>query len=271
MLPKLTHSLPTPKRKPTAVTPSHSVDIVVCIHNALADVRLCLQSIIDHTPEPYQLLLVNDGSDHATTQFLADFKNVHPQRILLEHPTAQGYTKAANRGLRAASADYVVLLNSDTVVPRLWLQPLLECAESDPTTGIVGPLSNAASWQSVPERFDNQGDWMINPLPPGYQVNDMAELVYLASPKRFPRVPFVNGFCFVLKRSVIDRIGYLDEEHFPYGYGEENDYCLRAAAAGFSLAIADHAYVYHAKSKSYSHEHRLSAGYRRGSRAPKQA
>jgi len=61
----------------------------------------------------------------------------------------------------------------------------------------------------------------------------------------------VNGFCFLVTRSVIDAIGFLDEESFPRGYGEENDYCVRAAGAGFALAIADDAYVYHAVSRSF--------------------
>ena len=48
----------------------------------------------------------------------------------------------------------------------------------------------------------------------------------------------------------------MDEENFPIGYGEENDYCIRAADAGFTLAIADDAYVFHAKSKSFGHSRR---------------
>ena len=71
------------------------------------------------------------------------------------------------------------------------------------------------------------------------------------SERQFPRVPFLNGFCLLISRAVIDQIGYLDEESFPRGYGEENDYCIRAHDAGFLLAIADHCFVYHAKSKSF--------------------
>lgn len=241
----------------TVETALVTVDIVVCIHNALDAVQACLGSLTENTPEPYRLFLVNDGSDQETRHWLIQFQTTHAHCLLFENLTAQGYTKAANRGLRATNADYVVLLNSDTVLPRGWLRLLLECADSNPTIGIVGPLSNAASWQSVPECFDSQGNWLINKLPVGYNVNEMADLVHQVSPKRLPRTPFVNGFCFMIKRKAIDRIGYLDEEHFPQGYGEENDYCLRAANAGFSLAIADHAYVYHAKSKSYTHERRL--------------
>lgn len=73
----------------------------------------------------------------------------------------------------------------------------------------------------------------------------------------FPRVQLVNGFCLCIKRAVIDRIGLLDEDSYPKGYNEENDYCFRATDAGFDLAIATNTYVYHAKSKSYTSEKRL--------------
>jgi GT2 family glycosyltransferase len=233
-----------------------TIDIVVCVHNALEDVTCCLNSIIENTPQEYTLYVVNDGSDEETTEFLRDFCSRYPATVLLENEQAGGYTKAANRGMRACSSEYVVCLNSDTLVPRLWLSSIVECGESDPSIGIVGPLSNAASWQSVPERFDDSGDWAVNELCNGLDVNQMAELVYEVSEKRFPRVDFVNGFCFAVKGAVFDAIGYLDEEAFPEGYGEENDYCLRAADAGFRLAIADQGYVYHSKSKSYSHDKR---------------
>lgn len=248
----------------TARVPAKSVDIVVCVHNALDDVRRCLHSVVANTPTGiYRLLIVNDGSDAACTLWLRKFASRH-QAILLESETAQRYTKAANRGLRASDADYVILLNSDTIVPAGWLPPLIECGESDPAIGIVSPLSNAASYQSVPDVRDDTGDWAINALPEGFSVDDMAHAVARLSGCVFPRVPFLNGFCYAIKRAVIEKIGYLDEETFPNGYAEENDYSLRTAAAGFQLAIADNAYVYHAKSKSYSHEMRRtlsSKGY----------
>ncbi|RMF23503.1 MAG: glycosyltransferase family 2 protein, partial [Cyanobacteria bacterium J083] len=235
---------------------SLKVDIVVCVHNALDDVKLCLDSVEKNTFRQYNLVIINDGSNQATTQYLRQFAEQRQHCVLIENSAAQGYTKAANQGLQASQGDYVVLLNSDTIVSRLWLERLLECAESESNIGIVGPLSNAASWQSVPELFDEQGGWAINSLPEGCSIDDWAEIVNLVSQKLFPRVPFINGFCFLIKRSLIEKIGYLDEVSFPKGYGEENDYCLRAANAGFELAIADHAYVYHAKSKSYGHQQR---------------
>lgn len=247
---------PVPRESPESkARVSPSTDVVICVHNALEDVRRCLESVAANTPEEVALYLVNDGSDAPTSQYLAEFASRRAPCVLLENASPKGYTRAANAGLRASGAEYVVLLNSDTIVPSKWLERLVECGESDPAIGIIGPLSNAASWQSVPE-ISAGGDWAVNPLPAGYSVDAMARLVESCSEKRFPRVPFINGFCFVVKRSLLETVGYLDEESFPEGYGEENDYSLRAADAGFEIAVADHAYVYHAKSKSYSHERR---------------
>ncbi len=233
-------------------------DVIVCVRNALDDVRNCLSSLVLHSSSRlHQLILVNDGSDEPTSAYLRRFGGGEsPLRtLLLESLQATGYTQAANRGLTATEADYAILLNSDTIVTPGWIERLIECGETDPAIGIVGPLSNAASWQSVPRRFSETGDWAVNDL-------DTASLARIACAystshePQYPRVPIVNGFCFAIKRKVIDAIGLFDENSFPKGYGEENDYCFRVVKAGFALAIADDCYVFHAKSKSYSHETR---------------
>ena len=229
-----------------------SVDVVVCVHNALAYVKQCLDSVLSKSTVKFRLIVVNDGSDQRTTEWLQSLVSRTESTDLIETEGGPiGYTRAANVGLRAATGDYVVLLNSDTIVPRLWLECLLECMTSDDRIGVVGPLSNAATWQSVPDCVDGRGGWAVNKLPPGYNVDEFAELVFGVSERRFPRVGFLNGFCLMLRRDVISQVGYLDEKSFPRGYGEENDLCLRALDAGFYLAVADHCFVYHAKSKSF--------------------
>jgi GT2 family glycosyltransferase/glycosyltransferase involved in cell wall biosynthesis/polysaccharide pyruvyl transferase WcaK-like protein len=237
-----------------------AADVVICVHDALDDVQRCLDSVVRNTSARHHLIIVDDGSDEECASFLREFSEGWPQITLLRNEQPRGYTKSANQGLRQASSNLVVMLNSDSIVPYRWLERLIECAESDAQIGLVGPLSNAASYQSVPERIDPSGDWATNPIPPGWDVDQVAAGLETISNRAFPRVPFLNGFCLVIKRAVIDAIGYFDEERFPQGFGEENDYCLRAAAAGFDLAIADHAYVYHAKSRSYSHERRRELG-----------
>lgn len=236
--------------------PIKSVDIVVCIHNALADVQRCLDALVVRTDPAHRIILIDDGSEDECRDAVKRFGEHHPRCRLMRNQTALGYTKAANQGLRASTADLVVLLNSDTIVTFSWLERIIECAASSTEIGIVGPLSNAAAYQSVPERFDADGEFTENPLPSGWSPEQIADVIATVSVRSFPRVPFVNGFCFAIKRRVIEKIGYFDDGSFPYGYGEEDDYCLRATAAGFQLAIADHAYVYHAKSRSYPRERR---------------
>lgn len=228
-----------------------SLCVVICIHNAPDYVEICIESVLKHTHGTYDLILVNDGSKPTTTHIVNQFVKAHDHVRLIHHHTAQGYTKAANAGLRASTADYTVLLNSDTIVSPDWADKLIDCAQSAPEVGIVGPLSNAATYQSVPFVFDDNGTWKQNILPADITVASYAKAVAGVSLKTYPRVPVANGFCFCVSRKVIDTIGYLDEETFPKGYGEENDYCLRAADAGFEIAIADDAYVYHATSKSF--------------------
>jgi tetratricopeptide (TPR) repeat protein len=244
------------KFSPVSKSTVDRVDIVLCVHNAFEDVKECLTSIRRHTKVDYRLLIVDDGSQAETRDFLKSWVQEDSVATLFRNETARGYTKAANIGLRASKGDYIILLNSDTIVTPGWLEKLIECANSQKNIGIVGPLSNCASWQSIPEIFDKKGGWMINNIPEGYSLETLSDIVANVSDKAFPCVNFVNGFCYMIKRAVIDAIGWLDEESFPYGYGEENDFSIRARKAGFKLAIADHAYVYHSKSKSFGHERR---------------
>lgn len=232
-------------------------DIAVCVHNALEDVRMCLTSFVKNTDSRHKLILVDDGSSNETRIYLERFAESLPGCELIRNENAKGYTRAANQCLHASSNAYVILLNSDTIVTQNWVEKLIECGEDDPRTGVVGPLSNAASWQSVPELFDEDGDWEINKLPEHFSPLDMSLLVEQISEKRFPKTPFINGFCYAIKRQLIEAIGFLDEDTFPRGYGEENDYSIRARKAGFLLAIADHTYIYHFKSRSYSHNRRI--------------
>ena len=128
---------------------------------------------------------------------------------------------------------------------------MLACARSAPGIAFVGPLSNAASYQSVPKLYDAARKWKTNRLPEGMTAEDMAAIVRKVSPKSYPHVPLLNGFCTLMKRSVFIELGGLNPAAFPAGYGEENDLCLRAGKAGAKLAVADDVYVYHVKSASF--------------------
>ena len=237
-----------------------SVDIVIPVHNALELLSTCVASVLKHRDtKHHRLILVDDGSDSPTAGFLKTTAKDQPHCVLLRSNAATGFTKAANRGLRESTADVVIVLNSDTEVPSRWAEKISEVIFNTPGVGIVGPLSNAASYQSIPRQQPNEkerlaGQTPINELPLGMTLEDVNQWLETNNDETPVRVPMVHGFCFAIRRDVINDIGVFDEEAFPQGFGEEDDYCIRAVDAGWSLAIATHAYVWHQKSGSYSSE-----------------
>lgn len=243
------------RRDAAAVSPGRPpVDIVVCVHDALEEVSACLDSVIAGRGDDDRIVIVDDASGPATAGFLEAFAEANPRVTRLRHaPPARGYCKSANAGMRAATAGFVLLLNSDTVLPRAGIDKLLAVAGSHPAVGIVGPMSNAASFQSLPEIAGTAAQTAVNALPEGCTVDDMDEACASWSCSgAYPSVPLVHGFCQLIRRTVIEATGGFDEDAFPNGYGEENDLCLRAARLGFDLKIATDCYVFHSKSASYA-------------------
>jgi len=231
------------------------IDIVICVHNAHEDIVMCLKSVKSARKANInqKLIIVDDASDEITAKYLRKFTQANSWATLVRNNKAVGYSKAANLGLKKSTGDLVILLNSDTIVTKNWAEKLADAIDSTPGSGIVGPVSNAAGHQSIPNIKGKDGQTAINKLPPGINPNEMNKYCEEWSPiDILPQVPLVHGFCIGIARSVIDAIGYFDVRNFPRGYGEENDYCLRAMDKGFGLVVATHTYVYHAKTKSYS-------------------
>ena len=125
----------------------------------------------------YEIILVDDGSDNDTRQYVEKYVELTGCK-LHRNEEALGYTKSANIGLRMSKSDYVILLNSDTIVTDSWAEKMLNCFERHKAAGIVSPLSNAASYQSVPEIRDSMtGDWKINTLRNGMTIDMMGLIV----------------------------------------------------------------------------------------------
>ncbi len=245
----ISYSDPVPQHK-------DSIDVIVCVHNALEDVKHCLDSVLAYTAQPYKIIIADDGSDAATEDYLKDFKKKNPDTVLLRNDEAKGYTLAANIGMRASTSTFLVLLNSDTIVSPGWIDRLYRAMNLDNSIAVVGPLANTASWQSIPQLTDN-GDWANNSLPQGVSVEKMAELVAEYSGYLFPEVPLLNGFCLMIRQDALEKVGLFDEETFGQGYGEEDDFNLRVGNAGLKKVVADDTYIFHAQSKSYSSEKRM--------------
>jgi GT2 family glycosyltransferase len=243
--------MPMPAQRIIASAAMPFVQIVIPVFNAGADVDELVASLITHGEGSFELLFADDGSEGFTAQRLQRWTQVDPRIRLLRSDVNLGYTRNINRALQSTVASHVVLLNSDTIVTKGWLRRMFEAMATSPDVGAVGPLSNAASWQSVPIARDNNGQWSSNPLIGGIDIDTLADAVARVSEMAFPAVPLLNGFCTLFRRDALEAVGWFDDDTFPEGYGEENDLCIRLGQAGWLLRIADHAYVHHKKSRSF--------------------
>ncbi|MCJ2063827.1 glycosyltransferase, partial [Methylobacterium sp. J-088] len=207
---------------------------------------------------PFTLLAVNDRSPEP--QLTADLMALAARGLfhLVENETNLGFVRSVNRALSLRQGRAVVLLNSDAQVFGDWLDRLVAHAEpADPTTprvGSVTPLSNNATICSYP-RFNANNTMPLEIAPP-----ELDRLAAATNPGRSLPVPTGVGFCMYMTAHALDIVGELDAEAFGRGYGEENDWCLRAEKAGFRNLMAEDVYVYHAGQISFGAEGGGGAG-----------
>lgn len=226
------------------MTPSQGIDIIIPVYNAFDDLVKCIDSIKAHTDlNVHRLVLINDASpDHRIAPYLDSLAD---SNILVFHNQDNlGFSGNINKGIAISNRD-VLLLNSDTIVTRDWLNKILICSQSDETIGTVTPLSNNATLCSVPDFCQE------NQLPQEFSLEEYAALVESVSLKLYPSIPVANGFCMFIKRKLIDAIGLFDAETFGRGYGEENDFCYRAEQAGYRHVMCDDTYIYHTGTSSF--------------------
>ena len=219
--------------------------IVIPVHDGGEVVLACLRSVLASLPAQTRVLVVDDGSsDPALAAALDDL--VRGRKIALRrHPRALGFPAAANAGILAATGRDVVLLNSDTLVPPGWLERLREAAYASREIGTVTPLSNDASILSYP------GPAGTNPRPDQAATNRLDRLAERANGGSVADIPVGVGFCLYLRRDCLNSIGSFRADVFAQGYGEENDFCLRARRLGWRNVALTGLFVGHLGGASF--------------------
>lgn len=224
------------------------VDIIIPIYNAYDDLCKCLQSVYQYTDlVKNRLILINDNS--SDTRIEPYLNSQTKENIIIIHNNEnKGFSNNINLGMDQSKERDVILLNSDTIVTKNWVEKIVECAYSDRAIGTVTPLSNNATLCSVPNFCEE------NSLPEGMNIDQVAAIVEDCSLKKYPRITVAHGFCMFIKREVINTIGNFDAETFGRGYGEENDFCNRAEQMGYIHVMCDDTYIYHSGTKSFMSE-----------------
>ncbi len=231
--------------------PDRSCDILIPIFNAFEHLQRCIDSVLRHTQGNHAIYLLDDSStDSRVLPLLKSFEKADPRVRLIESSVNKGFVHNVNRGFELSEND-VVILNSDTEVTKGWLDRMHRCLNSHPDIGIVCPLSNNATILSVPVM--NQS----NTLPEGIDTNRFGSLIAEVSRRTYPEIPTGVGFCMLISRDTLHNAGAFDPA-FGLGYGEENDFCMRARDAGKKIVCCDDAYVHHYGEASFGSITRIS-------------
>lgn len=216
--------------RPRAVysnTAQEPIDIIIPNYGTghLTQLALrCLESIRQFSSIPYRLIFVDNGSP----EFDAIIPELEQHRSykLIRFRKNRGFVIATNAGIWMSTSRYIVLMNNDTEAAPHWLERLRQPLDNHTQVALCGPRTTAQkSWQGNQAYADG---WRILP------ANSMLAF-----------------FCVMIRRDVIDTIGVLGEE-YGVGFGDDDDYCLRAQQAGFQLALRTDLVIPHHHRSTFS-------------------
>jgi GT2 family glycosyltransferase len=223
------------------------VYISVLNWNDYARTETCLSSLLGLNYPNYKIVIVDNGSTDGSATHLAKWVADHPDRTsLLTNDLNAGFTGGHNLAIDfalAAGADYVWLVNSDvTVLPNV-LSALIAAASQAIDVGLLSPV---AYYTTAPDQVWNCGALLDEDEGRSTPTEDLATARKWLETE--PRKFVVWGAAMLIRRSLIERIGGLDEGFF--AYCEDIDYSIRSIRAGFRNMLVEGAVVYHDKSPS---------------------
>ncbi len=209
-------------------------DIIIPVFNKLELTEHCLKSIYENTHTSFNLILIDNGGDAGTKKFLEDYKTSHPNVELIRNLDNVGWVKAINQGIELSISPYICIMNNDTIVRTDdWISKLIEISEMEPDIGLVNP---------------------------SFEVKKE-----VSSLRPFVEIDFCRGYCILIKRIVVEKIGLLDEA-YGTGYYDDDDYSMRAIQAGFKCVKTDNVLVEHLRDSTFSsifgEEKRLALHYK---------
>ncbi len=242
-----------PSRAVRPARPAPGPDVVIPVHCDRERTLACIASVraaLLGASREARIVVVDDASPEPALALALDGLAAAGAIVLIRHPVNLGYPASANAGIAACRGRDVVLLNSDTLVPPGCFEALRTAAYSAPDIGSVTPLSNDASIFSYPDHR------AYNRMPDAAGVAALMTLAARANGGSVIDVPTGHGYCLYLRRDCL-RACLQDgrvfrEDLFAQGYGEENEFCMRAGSRGWRHVAAPGAYVGHAGHASFA-------------------
>lgn len=222
--------------------PAPRVSVVVLTYNNLELTQACLNSLVNESNyENLEIIVVDNNSTDDTPAFLAEWVKDGPDRIIILNQDNKGFAAGNNQGLAAASGDYLVILNNDTIVTAGWIKGLMRHLIDNDDIGIIGPVTNNIGNEArITTRYTHLGEMHAEStritrqhMGQWFEINTLA------------------FFCVMLPRSSYEQIGGLCED-YGLGFFEDDDYCRRIQHQGMRAACAEDVFVHHHLSASFN-------------------
>ena len=209
----------------------HKTSIIILSYNTLEMLQLCIESIREHTEEgTYEIIVVENASKDGSAEWLKEQEDLR----CIYNEENQGFPGGCNQGLKIAEGTELLLLNSDTVVTKDWLPNLRRALYSDPAVGAVSCVTNCCSNNQQIE-VSYQGMEEMQAFAADYNKSN---------PASWEKKTTLVGFCYLFKREVFDKVGFLDEQFNP-GNFEDDDYSLRILQQGWDLLLCHDTFIHH--------------------------
>lgn len=232
--------------------PAHSsspstVDVIVPVYGARAQTVRCLESVFaSRNRTPHEIIVIDDASgDDALSRRLETWADEGLMTLLVNEKNL-GFPATVNRGIGLHPDRDVLLLNSDTLVHGNWIDRLRRSTMRDWKVATATPFSNNAEICSYPRICAS------SPMPTASELAVLDARAARVNRSKSATIPTAVGFCMFIKREALRAVGGFDAERFGRGYGEENDFCLRARAEGFRHVLAADVFVAHEGGVSFS-------------------
>jgi GT2 family glycosyltransferase/glycosyltransferase involved in cell wall biosynthesis len=222
--------------------------VVIPVYRGFDTTIACLQSVLEHRTSDQQILVVSDASpDKKLVRALESYSAEGKITLILEQVN-KGFPATVNIGLRrgAKAEQDVILLNSDTIVTEGWVSKLRQAAYAAGDVGTATPMSNAATILSYPHHRK------ANATPTSKEVQELASLCAEVNAGSTIDIPTAHGFCMYIKYDCLIETGVLRDETFGHGYGEENDFSMRAQHLGWRHVAVPGSFVGHIEGQSFA-------------------
>lgn len=216
---------------------SMKTSIVILTYNNLDHTKQCIESIRRYTnKDEYEIIVVDNASSDDTVQWLNEQNDI----IKILNSENQGFPKGCNQGIEISTGENILLLNNDVIVTPHWLDNLTTALYSNENVGAVGAITNSCSYyQAIQTNYKNYDELM-----------KFADMVNVSDSAKWEERLKLIGFCMLIKKSVVNKIGLLDERFTP-GNFEDDDYSYRIRQAGYKLLLCKDSFIHHYGSASF--------------------